>query len=188
MPNEPTRHNVGTVRPKGKRMKPQSIARTRLRYSPGVPSLSGAILALVLSTGPAWAQTLPPGALEQIDHVVGSRVETFAVLDTQSGASGGTYASKVNDTDLSITRVTGTRRRGRQAAARGHRNPVESRCSKGASATRRSRTTSTTGALDGNKSTVTSLAAFLGGGVRFTVWDDWSLDADLRRHLRTHRE
>ena len=31
------------------------------------------------------------------------------------------------------------------------------------------------GALDGNKSTVTSLAVFLGGGVRFTFWEDWSL-------------
>src|SRR5215468_4723987 len=31
------------------------------------------------------------------------------------------------------------------------------------------------GALQGNESTVTSLAAFIGGGVRFTVWDDWSL-------------
>ena len=43
-------------------MKPQPTARERLRYSPRVPSVGGAILALMLSTGQAWAQTLPPGA------------------------------------------------------------------------------------------------------------------------------
>jgi hypothetical protein len=31
------------------------------------------------------------------------------------------------------------------------------------------------GALLGNQSTVTTLAVFLGGGVRFTVWDDFSV-------------
>ena len=55
-------------------------------FSQGVLSLSGAVLALALTAGVAGAQTLPPGALEQLDHLVGSRVETFAVLDTQSGA------------------------------------------------------------------------------------------------------
>ena len=31
------------------------------------------------------------------------------------------------------------------------------------------------GALDGNRSTISTLAVFLGGGVRFTVWEDFSL-------------
>ena len=31
------------------------------------------------------------------------------------------------------------------------------------------------GALEGNQSTISTLAVFLGGGVRFTVWDDFSL-------------
>ena len=31
------------------------------------------------------------------------------------------------------------------------------------------------GALEGNQSTITTLAVFLGGGARFTVWDDFSL-------------
>ena len=75
-------------------------------FSQGVLSL-GTVLALGLSAGVARAQTLPPGALDQLDQLIGSRVETFAVLDTQSGASGGTYASKFNDTELAITRVTG---------------------------------------------------------------------------------
>ena len=155
-------------------MKPQPTARERLRGSPGVPSLSGAILALMLSTGPAWAQTLPPGALEQIDQVVGSRVETFAVLDTQSGASGGTYASKVNDTDLSITRVTG---RGDVAAKRplGNTGILWSPVLEGGIGYATYENHFDGGALAGNQSTVTSLAAFLGGGVRFTVWEDWSL-------------
>ena len=155
-------------------MKPQSVARTRLRYSPGAPSLSGAILVLMLSTGPAWAQTLPPGVLEQIDHVIGSRIETFTILDTQSGASGGTYASKVNDADITITRVTG---RGDVGPKRplGDSGILWSPMLEGGIGYATFENHFDGGTLEGNKSTVSNLAAFLGGGVRFTIWDDWSL-------------
>ena len=85
----------------------RSTGRGWAGYSRGSLSLAAAVLAFSLTAGVARAQLLPPGALEQLDNLVGSRVETFAVLNTQSGASGGTYASKVNDTDLAITRVTG---------------------------------------------------------------------------------
>ena len=86
-------------------MGPRSVTPRRSGVS-GL-SLGGAVLSLLLTAGAAWAQTLPPGALDQLDHLIGSRVETFSVLDTQSGVAGGTYVSKVNDTDLAITRVTG---------------------------------------------------------------------------------
>ena len=88
-------------------MRARSTAPARYGFYRGLLSLRGAALALVLTAGVARAQTLPPGALDQLDHLIGSRVETFSVLDTQSGAAGGTYVSKVNDTDLAITRVTG---------------------------------------------------------------------------------
>src|SRR5262249_34382674 len=51
-------------------------------------TLGGTVPALVLTAGVARAQTLPPGAVEQLDHLVGSQVETFAVLDTQSRVAG----------------------------------------------------------------------------------------------------
>ena len=135
---------------------------------------SGTVLALVLTAGVARAQTLPPGALEQLDHLVGSRVETFAVLDTQSGASGGTYTSKLNDTDLAITRVTG---RGDVAEKRplGDSGILWSPVLEGGVGYGTFENNFGTGALVGNQSTVDSLAVFLGGGVRFTVWEHLSL-------------
>ena len=149
-------------------------AMTRGRVGCSGGTLGAAALALVLTAGVARAQTLPPGALDQFDHLVGSRVETFAVLDTQSGASGGTYTSKVNDTDLSITRVTG---RGDAGPKRplGDTGLLWSPIIEGGIGYGTFHNHFDGGVLDGNKSTVTSLAAFLGGGVRFTIWEDWSL-------------
>jgi hypothetical protein len=51
------------------------------------------------------AQTLPPGAREQLDDVVGNRVEATAVLGTQSAASGGGYGWKINDADGKIAKI-----------------------------------------------------------------------------------
>ena len=148
--------------------------RWRVGCSGGALSVAVAILVLVQTSGVARAQTLPPGALDQFDHLVGSRIETFAVLDTQSGASGGTYTSKVNDTDLSITRVTG---RGDAGPKRplGDTGLLWSPVIEGGIGYGTFNNHFDGGALDGNKSTVTSLAVFLGGGVRFTAWEDWSL-------------
>lgn len=144
----------------------------------GLLSLSGMVLSLALTVGEARAQTLPPGALDQLDHVIGSRIETFAVLDTQNGASGGTYASKINDTDIAITRVTG---RGDVAGKRpiGDTGIMWAPVLEGGIGYGTFDHHIEGGALQGNLSTVTSFAAFVGGGVRFTVWDDWSLAPTL---------
>ena len=152
----------------------RAMTRGRVGCSGGALSVAAAILVLVQTSGVARAQTLPPGALDQFDHLVGSRIETFAVLDTQSGASGGTYTSKVNDTDLSITRVTG---RGDAGPKRplGDTGILWSPIIEGGIGYGTFNNHFDDGALDGNKSTVTSLAVFLGGGVRFTFWEDWSL-------------
>jgi len=53
------------------------------------------------------AQTVPSGALEQLDRLIGNRVETPSILGTQSGASGGTYASDVNDSAVEVFKITG---------------------------------------------------------------------------------
>lgn len=136
--------------------------------------LSGAVLALGLTAGLARAQTVPPGALEQLDHLIGSRVETFSVLDTQSGVAGGTYASRFNDTSLAITRVTG---RGDVARPRplGNSGILWTPVVEGGVGYGTFENQFEDGALAGNESTITSLAVFLGGGVRFTVWEHLSL-------------
>jgi hypothetical protein len=153
-------------------MGPRSV--TPRRSGVSALSLGGAVLSLLLTAGVARAQTLPPGALDQLDHLVGSRVETFSVLDTQSGAAGGTYVSKVNDTDLAITRVTG---RGDVAAKRplGDTGIFWAPMIEGGIGYGTFENHFDGGALAGNHSTVSTLAVFLGGGVRFTVWEDFSL-------------
>ena len=86
----------------------------------------------------------------------------------------GASTSKVNDTDLSITRVTG---RGDAGPKRplGDTGILWSPIIEGGIGYGTFNNHFDDGALDGNKSTVTSLAVFLGGGVRFTFWEDWSL-------------
>jgi hypothetical protein len=156
-------------------MRPRSTGRGWAAYSRGSLSLTCAVLAFWLTAGVARAQTLPPGAREEVDRLIGSRVETFAVLDTQSGASGGTYTSKVNDTDLAITRVTG---RGDVAAPK----PIGSSgilwspvLEGGVGYGTFENHFPNFAALSGNQSTIESLAVFLGGGVRFTVWNYFSV-------------
>jgi hypothetical protein len=39
---------------------------------------------LALSAGAAWGQEVPAEALQQLDQLVGSRVESFAILGTQA--------------------------------------------------------------------------------------------------------
>jgi len=155
-------------------MRARSTAPARCGFYLGFVSLSGAALALVLTAGVARAQTLPPGARDQLDNLIGSRVETFSVLDTQNGVAGGTYVSKVNDTDLAITRVTG---RGDVARKQplGDTGIFWAPMIEGGIGYGTFENHFDGGALDGNQSTITTLAVFLGGGVRFTVWEDFSL-------------
>jgi hypothetical protein len=96
------------------------------------------------------------------------------VLDTQSGAAGGRYVSKVNDTDLAITRLTG---RGDVAAKRpiGDSGILWSPMIEGGVGYGTFENNFDRGALLGNQSTVTTPAVFLAGGVRFTVWDDFTV-------------
>jgi hypothetical protein len=80
----------------------------------------------------------------------------------------GTYTSKVNDTDLSITRVTG---RGDAGPKRplGDTGLLWSPVIEGGIGYGTFHNHFDNGPLDGNTSTVTSLAVFLGRGVRFTA-------------------
>ena len=64
-------------------------------------------LGVVVSVTTAHAQVVPPGALEQLDTLIGDRVETMSILGTQSGGSGGTYLFDANDTALDIFRIIG---------------------------------------------------------------------------------
>jgi Solitary outer membrane autotransporter beta-barrel domain len=155
-------------------MEPRSTTAPRVRPFRASLALGGAVLGLVLAAGAARAQTLPPGAVQQLDHLIGSRVETFSVLDTQSGVAGGTYASKFNDTDLAITRVTG---RGDVTGKHplGNSGILWSVVIEGGVGYGTFENNFEDGALAGNRSTVTSIAAFAGAGVRFTIWDDVSL-------------
>ena len=115
-----------------------------------------------------------PRGLDQLSELIGSRIETFSILDTQSGASGGTYASKLNDSDLAITRVTG---RGDVAPKKplGDSGIFWSPVLEGGVGYGTFENHISTGPLAGNDSTIETLAVFLGGGVRFTVWDYLSL-------------
>jgi solitary outer membrane autotransporter-like beta-barrel protein len=159
---------------RGALMGPRSTIRARFGLSRASLSFGSAVLGLVLTAAVASAQTVPPGAVEQLDHLIGSRVETFAVLDTQSGVAGGTYASKVNDTDLAITRVTG---RGDVTGKHplGDTGILWSVVVEGGIGYGTFENNFDDGALAGNRSTVTSIAVFGGTGVRFTVWEDLSL-------------
>src|SRR5262245_30028171 len=159
---------------RGALMGPRSTIPARFGLSHASLSLGSAVMGLVLAAGVARAQTLPPGAVDQLDHLIGSRVETFSVLDTQSGVAGGTYASKFNDTDLAITRVTG---RGDVTGKHplGNSGILWSVVIEGGVGYGTFENNFENGALAGNRSTVTSIAAFAGAGVRFTIWDDFSV-------------
>lgn len=53
----------------------------------------------------AWAQTLPPEALQQLDSAIGQRVEATAVLGTQSITSRAGLGWKLNDADGTIYKI-----------------------------------------------------------------------------------
>lgn len=79
----------------------------RLARSPRASCGALILLWSPFITNCAWAQVLvlPSGVQEQLDEVIGRRVETTAVLGTQSAASGGGYGWKANDADGEIFRV-----------------------------------------------------------------------------------
>ena len=82
------------------RVRPRGSWRTHLAR------LAAGAAVLAFASG-AETQTVPPGALEQLDTLVGNRVETLSILGSQTGASGGTYLSEVNDSEFDIFKLTG---------------------------------------------------------------------------------
>jgi hypothetical protein len=149
--------------------------RVRLRWCGWYPLVGLAVgLAVLGFVSWAAAQTLPPGALEQLDTLIGDRVEVMSILGTQSGASGGTYLFDANDTALDIFRITG---RGDVGSPRpiGDSgvgwNPVFEGGIGRAAYTNRFNTSQ----LAGNDSEVSTIAASLGAGARFTFLERFSI-------------
>jgi hypothetical protein len=116
------------------------------------------------------AQALPPGALEQLDTLVGDRVETLFILGTQSGASGGTYLSDVNDTAVDVFKITGR-------GDLGYPKPIGDSgvgwnlLFEGGIGHATYTNRFNTNQLAGNESEVETFAASLGAGVRFTFFE-----------------
>jgi hypothetical protein len=134
-------------------------------------------LVLGLTAGLARAQTLPPlppGALQQVDQLIGNRVETLSILDTQSGATGGLFRSKTNDTDVQVTNLSG---RGMVAGpwALGNSGLRWAPVFEGGIGRALYENTFDSGALLGNRSTIETLAVSIGGGARFIFLDYFSL-------------
>jgi hypothetical protein len=149
--------------------------RTRSRWS-GCASLACAAAWLVAPgfVSRSEAQVLPSGTLEQLDNLVGSRVETLAILGTQSGPSGGTYLSDVNDSEFDIFKITG---RGDLSSPHpigdsgvGWNLVIEGGIGHGTFNNRFD-----TGPLVGNQSEIDTYSASLGMGVRFTFLERLSI-------------
>ena len=122
----------------------------------------------------AHAQGVPPGALQQLDTLIGNRIETMSVLGTQSGGSGGTYVFDANDTAVDIFRVIG---RGDIGDPRpiGDSGVGWNLLLEGGigHATYTNRFNSSV--LAGNESEVDTLAVSFGAGVRFTFLEHFSV-------------
>jgi hypothetical protein len=120
------------------------------------------------------AQTVPPGALEQLDRLIGNRVETLSILGTQSGASGGTYASDVNDSLVDVFKITG---RGDLSSPRpiGDSSVGWNLVLEGGIGHVTTDNRFRTNVLAGNESSIETFSASLGGGVRFTFLERFSI-------------
>lgn len=98
----------------------------------------------------------------------------MAVLESQTGAAGGSYASRVNDTHVDIGKIAG---RGDVASPRpiGDSGVLWSPVFEGALGRATFENHFKEGALVGNRSTIETWSAFAGGGVRLTVLNILSL-------------
>jgi hypothetical protein len=120
------------------------------------------------------AQTLSRETRDQLDHLIGSRVETFAVLGTQSGAVGGTYVSKINDTNLDVGQIAGRGDVGEPQPILDWGigwNPVV----EGGFGRSTFDNHFHTAPLAGNESIIETWSVFAGGGLRLTTLDFLSL-------------
>ena len=131
-------------------------------------------LGVLVSLTTAHAQVVPPGALEQLDTLIGDRVETMAILNTQSGGSGGTYVFDANDTALDIFRIIGRGDIGDPKPI-GDSGVGWNLLFEGGIGNATYTNRFNTNQLAGNESEVSTLAVFLGGGVRFTFLEHFSL-------------
>jgi hypothetical protein len=128
-------------------------------------------LALVQT---ADGQEVPPGALEQLDRLIGARVETMSILGTQSGASGGTYLSNVNDTAVEVFKLTGR-------GDLGYPKPIGDSgigwnlLFEGGIGYAQFNNRFPDNQLAGNESQIDTFAMSLGAGVRFTFHERLSL-------------
>ena len=136
--------------------------------------MAGGGLGVLVSCATAHAQVLPPGALEQLDTLIGDRVETMAILNTQSGGSGGTYVFDANDTALDIFRLIGRGDIGDPKPI-GDSGVGWNLLFEGGIGNATYTNRFNTNQLAGNESEVSTLAVFLGGGVRFTFLEHFSL-------------
>ena len=144
----------------------------RLR-SGGLLGLALGLTLLGLPLG-VPAQDVPPGALEQLDTMIGNRIEALAILGSQNGVSGGTYLSNVNDTAIEVVKLTG---RGDMSSPKplgdsgvGWNLLLEGGIGRGTFNNRFD-----TNQLQGNDGKVDTFSLALGAGVRFTFWERLSV-------------
>ena len=70
-----------------------------------IPRLSAVVALLMLLAGPLARGQVTPGEIEQLDQVVGQRVEATAVLGTQSIASRSGLGWTLNDANGDIYKI-----------------------------------------------------------------------------------
>ena len=119
---------------------------------------------------------MPPGALQQLDRVIGNRVETLAVLGSQSGVSGGAFVFDASDADaeIDVFRLAG---RGGLGSPRpiGDSGIGWNLVFEGGIGGATIDNQYKTGALDGNESSTDTISASLAAGVRFTFLEHFSV-------------
>ncbi len=133
-------------------------------------------LAALAPVAPVEAQTVPPGALRQLDTVIGNRVETLAVLGSQNGVSGGAFLFDADDSDseIDVFRFTG---RGDLSRPRpiGDSGIGWSLVFEGGIGAATIDNHYKTGDLTGNESSTDTISASLAAGVRFTFREHFSV-------------
>jgi hypothetical protein len=132
-------------------------------------------VALLTPAAAARAQVVvPPGALEQLDSLIGARVETMTILGTQQGASGGTYLSDVNDTAVDVVKLTGRGDVGDPKPI-GDSGVGWNLLFEGGIGYATFQNRFRENQLAGNESEITTFGMSLGAGVRFTFLEHLSL-------------
>jgi len=132
-------------------------------------------VTLLTPVAAAHAQVVvPPDALEQLDNLIGARIETMSILNTQSGASGGTYLSNVNDTSIDVFKVTGRGDLGDPKPI-GDSGVGWNLLFEGGIGYATYNNRFDEKALAGNDSQIDTFAMSLGAGVRFTFLERFSL-------------